>query len=429
VILLPLLLALAPAAGNEVLARVDGVEITRAAYEARLAVFRAQNLQPKPSELIDNLVAEALLAAEAERAGLRKDPAIAAALEREHRRVVADVFLTTELAATAAPPETMLRQLFHATGDFARYQLLAYQTREEADAAAARLRKGATPQAEAPKALTARVTPTDAAAPLVMRAQMEPATAEAVFATKAGAIAGPFPFSEGFAVAKIVEVIVGDEATFQARRAGIADHARGQLAAQAKSHYLQQLRARAGAKLDEDFLSKLKGIDPTPEEAAHVIATLDGVPLRYADILEQVRELARSTGGHGMGAAVKLRVATQEIDTRLAFQAARARGYESRPEAVAATRTAARNVLATAMVAQIRRTTPPPTEQELRAFHERNLKAYGGRKLDEVRPDVVARTVLEKQDLATSGRIEALRKKADVRIDDAAVARAAKGAA
>jgi hypothetical protein len=126
---------------------------------------------------------------------------------------------------------------------------------------------------------------------------------------------------------------------------------------------------------------------------------------------------------------VKLRVATQEIDTRLAFQAARARGYESRPEAVAATRTAARNVLATAMVAQIRRTTPPPTEQELRAFHERNLKAYGGRKLDEVRPDVVARTVLEKQDLATSGRIEALRKKADVRIDDAAVARAAKGAA
>jgi hypothetical protein len=429
VILLSLLLAVAPAspiAADEVIARVDGVQITRSAYQARVGEFLARKLQPTPDQVVQNLVEEALLAAEAEKLGLRKDPAVAAQLERERRRIMNDAFLETELTAAIDPPDTLLRQMFHATGDFVRLQVLSYQTSEEADAAAKRLRGGAALLAEAKTALTSRVAPRDADAPLSMRAELDPAVADLLFKARAGDLVGPYPLSAGFALAKVVEIIIGTDAEFQARRSGIADHARKQLATQGRVHYLGQLKTRAGVKLDEAFLAGTKGIDPTPAEAAHVIATIDGKPLRYGDILPGVRALASVAGSHGMGTGVKIRVANQEIEARLVAVAAEARGCGRRPEVLVTMSAAERGVIANQRLEALRRGAPPPTDAEVKSFYDRNRAAYGNRPLDAVRSDAAARAAAMKAEQAVVAHLERLRKQASISVNGAAVARVVK---
>lgn len=420
-----LLLAVAAlAAGDEVVARVDGVDLTRSAVQARAAAARARQLSPTPQQIADNLVEEALLAAEADRLGLRKDPATSALLASERRAALAAAFTEAELHFDADPPEAMVRDLFHATGDFAKYQLLSYATRADADAALARVRKGATFQDEAKAALTARVTARDADAPLVMRAQVQPGEiAGPLFSAKAGDVLGPIALRNGFALVRVLELQIAPEKDFQARREGIERHARGQASQQARAHYLSRLREQAGVKLDEAFLTGMKGVEPTPAEEEHVIATLHGEPLRYRDIAHAVRQVARSTGGHGMGGAVKVRVASQEIERRLLAREATARGYPSRPEVARRVAAAERAVLAGALAERIARETAPPSPAEVKAFYDRNAKAYG-RPFEKVQPDAAARAAQEKQSAALRSRIAALRARAKVTVDQGALQRA-----
>lgn len=417
-----LLLALAVLApGDEVVARVDGVEITRAAAEQRAAAFRAQRVTPTARQLADNLVEEAVLAAEAERVGLRADPAVARQLAADRRAVLADAFAERELEAAVEPPEELLRDLFHATGDFARFHLLTYATRAEADAAAARLRAGATVQDEAKKALTARVTAKDADLQLQMRAQIRPPEIVGpLFAARAGETLGPVALSTGFAVVRVVEVQIGPDEAFKARRAKIAEHARTQLASQGRAHAVARLRDAAGARLDEDFLTRQKGLEPTPAEQEHVIATVHGEPLRYREILPAVRQLAQSTGGHGMSGAVKVRVANQEIERRILAREAEARRYAERPEVAARLRVAERTVLANARANQVAREAAPPTPAEIRAFYDRNAKAYG-LPFEKVKDDAAARVAVEKRSAHVKGHAAGLRKRARVSVDEKAL--------
>jgi hypothetical protein len=127
-----LLATLLAVGGEEVVARVDAVTITGSEVAERRAAFRAQRQDLPADEVLSTLVDEALLAAEAERLGLRKDPAVAERLQGERRRLAADALFEAEFMAQAALPESALREMFHQTDDFVRVQLLTFETRQAA---------------------------------------------------------------------------------------------------------------------------------------------------------------------------------------------------------------------------------------------------------------------------------------------------------
>lgn len=424
---LPLLLLLSAAAPEEIVARVDGAPITSGAVAAALATYRAQGANPSGDEVLRALVDQALLAAEAERMGLRSAPEVERKLEDEARRAAAEAFIEKELVATMAPQESQLRELFHGTADQARFQLLSFATREDAAAALQRIEKGARFADEARRAVTARVYPTPAAAPAVLRAQMDPELAAAVFGTAASRLAGPFAFSAGWAIAEVLERSVGDEAAFTARRAGIAEHARRQLASEAKAHLAKQLRAKAGVVLDEPFLRRLEGARATPQDLAHPIATVDGREVRYAEIHPTIRALGGSGGdGHLASATVKVQLAWQLIDARLLQDLAISRGYARTPEVIASVAVAERNILAGAAAERIRSAASAPSEDEIAAFYDRNAPLIGV-PFEQALPAIAAGAAEEKRAAAVTRRVEELRKNASIKTDKKALRKATSG--
>jgi hypothetical protein len=420
-----LLATLLAVGGEEVVARVDAVTITGSEVAERRAAFRAQRQDLPADEVLSTLVDEALLAAEAERLGLRKDPAVAERLQGERRRLAADALFEAEFMAQAALPESALREMFHQTDDFVRVQLLTFETRQAAQASRERLGKGAKLAAEATQAMVARVYPSAAAAPWTMRAQLEPALAEAAFAAAPGALVGPIAMKLGFAVGQVLEVQLGNEATFTAKRSQLAEHARKKGATQARAHFTQQLRAKAGVTLDEAFLKGLSGTQATPADLDHVIATVNGRPLRYASVFPAVLSLAGNDAtGHMAGPSIKLQLASQEVDARLLQDVAVDRGYEKKPAVLAKLAGAERNVLALAAVQRIRATAPAPSEAEIAAFYRENAARYG-KPFEQVLPDVAARAAAQKREAALLERARELRRNATISIDKAALARAA----
>jgi hypothetical protein len=421
-----LLAALATPGSDEVVARVDGLAITRAALAQRTEQFRAQGEQLGASEVLKTLVDETLLAAESDRAGLRKDPAIAARVTLEARKLAAEAFVETEIAASVSPPESALKELFHSTGDFVRLQLLVYETQEAAQAGRDRLAKGASLLSEEKNVIVATVFPRDADAPYSMRAQLDPELAEAVFRAAPGDLAGPARLRTGFAIAKVVEVKIGTDAEYAAKREAVSEHAKRQLVGVARAHFVEQLRKKAGVTLDEAFLAGLKGLAATPAEMDHAIANVNGAPLRYQEVYPAIRAVAGSSGnGHMAGTAVKLRLAWREVDERLLQDAAIERGYAKRPEVAARAAMAERNVLALGMAERIRAQAAAPSEAEIKGFYERNAKAYG-RPFEQVLPDAAARAAAEKREQALVARVQELGKRSSITIDEAALARASR---
>ncbi len=421
---IPVLLLLSVAAREEIVARVDGATITSGAVAAALAAYRARGANPDADEVLRALVDQALLAAEAERLGVRSAPEVQRRLDDEARRAAADAFIEKDLAATMVPQESQLRELFHGTADQARFQLLSFATREDAAAALQRIEKGARFADEASRAVTARVYPTPAAAPAVLRAQMDPALAAAVFGAGASRLAGPFEFSAGWAIVEVLERSVGDEAAFSARRAALAEHARKQLASEAKAHLAKQLRAKAGVVLDEAFLRGLEGARASPQDLAHPIATIAGREIRYAEIHPTIRALGGSGGdGHLASAAVKVQLAWQLIDARLLQDLAISRGYATAPEVLASVAVAERNILAGAAADRIRSAAPAPSEDEIAAFYDRNAPLIGV-PFEQALPSVAAGAAEEKRAAAVTRRVEELRKNASIKTDKKALRRA-----
>jgi hypothetical protein len=418
------LAALALAAGGEVVARVDGVVIDRAAVVERRAAFRAQGQDLSPDEVLGTLVDEAVLAAEAERSGLRSDADVAARLDAERRRLAAEAFVSAEIVASISVPDAAIRESFHQTEDFVRLQLLTFETRDAAQASRDRLEKGARIHAEATQAIAARVHPSTEAAPWTMRVQLEPELAKAAFAARPGALVGPVPMKLGFAVAQVLDVVVGDEATFAAKRDALLASVRRKGAAQSRAHLAQQLRAKSGVKLDEAFLRGLEGAKATPADLDHAIAMVNGRPVPYRAIHPAIRSVAGSDAtGHMTGPVVKTQLAWQRIDELLLQDVAVERGYGRNPAVVAQLAAVERNVLATVLAERIRSTAPAPTEAEISAFYRENARAYG-KPFEQVLPDVAANAAARKREATLLQRAEQLRKKASVTVDRAALLRA-----
>lgn len=356
--------------GSEVVvARVGAREITRGALEERFEAYRNAGAPVSARNALEDLVDDALLAAEAERQGLALDPAVVAEVERERRRLAAQRLLEREILPAASVDEASLRRLFHMGADTARLRLLVYASQAEAGAAAERLRGAPDFPREAPRAVNGASAPGGELG-VRARGQLDPSLAEAAFAAPIGAVLGPMKLELGWGVAQVQDRRVGDEAEFQAKRDSLRAFAEAQARALVKDHYLRRLREAARIQIDQAFLDGLgTRTEPTAQEAAHVLATVAGRPLRYADIVPQVERLSRGKmGGHLSGPRVKAEIASAEVDRLLLEEEAVRRGRAADPAVEAAVGRYRQMALGRALSAATRRKARP-SEQDARAWY------------------------------------------------------------
>jgi hypothetical protein len=378
------------AAAPEIVATANGATITREQYERRVRNAGAAAQGVAPEQIVSTLVDELLLAEAGRRAGLADSPAVRAKVDQAQRRAASELFLERNIEGKYVSDEKQLKESFHVTADFAAYDLLGYATKEDADAAATRLRGGKTFAQESDAAITRNVHPDPSAVPLTMRGQIDPDLAGPLFAAAPGAVVGPVTLKSGFVVARLHRKVIGSDAEFAARRASIDAQARKQFGTQMRKHVVDRLRAQEKVQLDEAFLRSVSP-DPTPAQLDHAIATVGKVPIRYGDIFDQVRKVG-ATAGH-MGPAIRISVANLEIDARVLEKAAVDSGFLKLPEVVA-----------------------------LRAEHEREAIGYAElQKLEAAAPP-------EKRAAHVAQVLGDLRKQATISIDREALARAARAA-
>jgi parvulin-like peptidyl-prolyl isomerase len=390
-IALALLLAVsgsaAPAA--QPLASVDAVQITRADVDERLRARRAVRKPQQASQAVADLVEEALLAAEARRLGIDREPAVADAVDRERRRLAADAFVSRMVPD---PTDAQLLELFHLTADTARLVVVKVTTEQEARAALDRVKGGGDLAAEARKGVDAVLAKRGGDTGLVTRAALDATLAAEVFRAQPGALVGPVALQLGWAIARVVERHVADEGAFPARRESIASFAREQRRGHTRSLAIEQLKKKSGVKLDEAFLRTVgQAGPPTEQELDHVVATVNGRPIRYRGIHAALARFAGARG-HGAGAA-RISFASTEVDRLLLEEEALSQGLAEAPSVRAVLPGIERYVLASAAAARI-----------------------AGK-------DGADRTVP-----AVRKRLDELRRAAKVRVDDAAV-RALEGSA
>ena len=222
----PALLLLAVAtASPDVLARVNDVAITSQDVAERRRALGARGAGVPTADIVTDLVNDALLAAEARRSGLDRDPAIASDLEAQRRRVYTEV-LVGKLADATKPTDAQLREMYHQTSDVVRLKLVKVATKEDAEAALKRVRAGGDIESEAAKSLDPALAARRGDTGLVVRAALPPQIAGKAFEVPTGTIIGPVELQLGWAIAELVERRIADDAGFAARRDQIAAFAR-----------------------------------------------------------------------------------------------------------------------------------------------------------------------------------------------------------
>lgn len=313
----------------------DGVALTAGELGLRARELRATGSRVTPEMIVDGMATEVALVAEARRSGLAKAPSTLARVSLDRARALAAAFTESLVPASSPVPDAEIARIFHDGEDTARLSVVVVETEAEARAVKARLQGGASFADEARRSLDPRSAASGGDTGTKPRAQVDPALAGLVFRARPGDLVGPVQLNGGgWAVARVVEVAVADEAGIPRARERIAAFARRQATAQARAHALEMYRRAATIKIDEAFLRSLGGrIEPTPGEAATVVATVGDQQIRYRDLLPALRGLAGV--GHGK-VTLKRQVVESVVDDLLLAEEGRKRGLEKDPAVRAA---------------------------------------------------------------------------------------------
>jgi peptidyl-prolyl cis-trans isomerase C len=353
--ILPLLACLAAAAApaEQVLARAGDAAITRADVDERRRVLGARGRAITPADAVSALVDEALLAAEARRQGLDREPATVAQIEKQRRRLAFDA-QAADHAAKAQPRDEQLRELFHSGADSVRLVLVKVETEADARGVLERARKGGDLAAEARRGVDPRLAAAGGDTGEVVRAVLDPALAVEVFRAPVGSLVGPVELKLGWAVARVVSRTIADEAMFPSRREALAAFARERLAAQMRAHLAEQVLREARVTIDEAAIDALGGRkDLTAAELDRPVATAHGRPVPYRDVAHAVDRIASAARGHSVSTRAKVGAVRQELEARLLGEAALANGYGAAPGVVATLGGIERNILAGALAARL----------------------------------------------------------------------------
>lgn len=356
---------------DEVVARANATAITAGELADRAATTRAAGGDPQPDLIVQDLINEALMAEEGLRAGLARDAEVVAEVDGVRRRRAADRLLEKEIAGVAKLDDAGLLEMYHASADTVRFEKLVLATRDEAQAALDRLKKGASLAEEAKHSYDADMAARGGQAGTRSRGQLEKALEAAVFSAPLRTFTGPVQLELGWAVVRVQERQLGDEAGFQAKRDELRRFAEMQMRSQYKAHYVAQLRKQADLKIDEAFLKGLGArLSATPAEADHVIATVNGRKLRYGAVADEVRRLfGGKEGGHASGPSVKIEYAWSLADRMLIEDAAMARGFGDDPGVRAAAAGATRDAVVRAFSARLRKAAGQAGGAEIEGYY------------------------------------------------------------
>lgn len=346
------MLAAAAPAGAAPVARVDAAVVTLSDVRERQRVLSQRGGAATPQQALRGLVDEVLLAGEARKLGLDRDPAVTEQLAAARATVLADS-LIADAAARAAPGDDMLKELYHSSGDTVRLLLSRYGSEPEARAALARVKGGLDLREEAKSSIDPALARKGGDTGTTSRGGLDPALAAVAFRVDVGELFGPVELKLGWAIGRVLERAISDESGFAARREALAAFARRRIAEQTRQHLAQQIRAKHGVKLDESFLRSLGNrTDATPAELDHVIATVNGVALRYRAVHPGIAAVA-GAGGHLAGPGTKVALAERVLEERLLASAAVQRGLDKTPEVTSALAGLEWNVLASAYAARV----------------------------------------------------------------------------
>jgi peptidylprolyl isomerase len=373
-------LAAAPAApSDEPVAVVDGRAVTAADLRAARDQARARGEPALPAPaVLQRAIDAALLEADGYRAGLARDPEVMVQVETARRRAAADRLVAKELAPAAAPTEAQLREMFHAGADEVDLGLVVVATAGEAAAVRGRLEKGAKLADEARASLNPETQRAEGRLAARRRLDLPPQLAAAAFSGPVGPWQGPLALERGHAVFRVEARRVADEKDLPARRDALLAFGEKRGLSQVKGHYLQQLRARSGVKVDEAFLLATAGrIEGTPAELDHVVAKVGKRAIRYRDVSAELSRLFGPRGGHGTGGKMKIDLAWLLVDQALLEDEALARGHGKAPEVAAAARRAERSAVLTTHVARLTAAVPAPTDAEVERAYQARLGEYG----------------------------------------------------
>jgi peptidyl-prolyl cis-trans isomerase C len=372
--LLCLVAAAGPAPASDVVARVDDRPITVAALQARMAMMRGA----APQGVLQDLVNDNLLAAEAERQGMATDPGVVAEVDAARRKLAASRLVEKDLWPAAKVEEAWVREVYHSKADTVRLKTITLMSEADAKASLERLKKGTKLADEALNSLDPRSKAAKGDLGTVARDELDPELAKAAFAAPLKALSGPVKLTLGWAVFQVDERTIGDEKGFAERRAGLEQYLQQSARVQVRNHYLQQLEKEAGAQLDMKWIEGLgNGFGASAEEQAHVLATIWGKPLRYGDVLPEILELSRGKqGGHLSGPRVKLEVIHQRVADLLLQEAAVRRGHDKAPELVEALAPRRVDALARAYASRLRAQVPAPGDADLEAEYRANAKLF-----------------------------------------------------
>jgi peptidyl-prolyl cis-trans isomerase C len=307
----------------------------------------------EPGAALDDLVDEALLAAEARRRGLGDDAAVRAAVDAERRRLSVEALVEEELARLPPTPEAELKSAFHATGDSVRLILVKLASEADARAALARVKGGGDLAREAAGSADTTLAARGGDTGPVIRGALEPALQEAAFAAPLGQPFGPVTLKLGWAIGAVKERTVADEKGFEAQRPRLVAQARAQRREFVRKHLVERLTA-TGVTVDEAWLKALDPTrPPTAADLAHVVARAGARTVTYQAIWPSLRDLAAVGRGHMAGPATRRSLVQRELEKVVLEEAARERGLDRSPAVAATLPAIERNLLASELAVRL----------------------------------------------------------------------------
>jgi peptidyl-prolyl cis-trans isomerase C len=366
-----LLLLMISASGSAVVARANGEVVTEQQVMDRLARAQQMGLRASPKNIVDDLVTEAVVAQDGYAKGMDRDPDVVAAVEKARRKLAADLFVTKDIDSAAKATDAQLLAMYHATADSATIEIVTLISEEVAKATLERLKKGASLAEESKFAVDPEQAHAGGKPITRSRADLSEELAKVVFEAQLATFVGPVKLPLGAAVVRVLDRQIGSEETFPAKKESLRRFVEDQLRHQYKTHFVSQLRKKAEVKLDEEFLKKSGTSLKLDKSAEHPVATVYGEPVRYGQIVEEVRRLAGGKeGGHASGPTVKLSYALAIVDQLLLEHEATERGFGKDPTLVEPLRRVERDAILSVTGQRLRGQAGAPSAAEVEAYYK-----------------------------------------------------------
>jgi parvulin-like peptidyl-prolyl isomerase len=347
------------------------------AFAFALALVTAAAPVPGQAPALTTLdpASSALLAKEAERIGLAKRPETARRLDRERKRLATELYLR-EKAKAAVPTDAEALAAVHAGADAAKVQVVVLGTRQEAQGALDRLRRGGSLAEEAKASIEPGTRLKAGEVGWLQRGALPPAVVADAFSGSLESWGGPYEVEGRWFVVRVTDRRIADA---KAEAAGL-EKARAALLkereAAARAAHVAGLRDRAKVKIDDAFLrSAAEQGGARGADRDHVVATIGARKLRCGEVLDSLEPV----GGHGGAArspAMLSAAASQLVDRIVLEQAAVKEKYDKRPEVEKALATVRERVLVASYYDDVAARLPVPTPAEIEARYRERAKEF-----------------------------------------------------